>query len=96
MLSSPLTFAGNKENGNIESIILIGCVPWTMILVYTLVTARKKRKETSFHIGLGDVPPPILPITENIEFVFEADLQSIFELVRHSWINNKSANTSDI
>ena len=35
-LTLPLPRAGNKENGNIESRILIGCVPCTMIPVYTL------------------------------------------------------------
>jgi len=34
--------ARNKENGNIESRILIGCAPYTMKPVYTLPAARKR------------------------------------------------------
>ena len=32
----------SKENGNIESRILIGCAPCIMIPVYTLPAARKR------------------------------------------------------
>ena len=38
----PFSLARNKENGNIESGILIGCAPCTMILDYTLLAARKR------------------------------------------------------
>ena len=52
-----------NEIENIESRILIGCAPCTMIQVYTLPAVRKKLMETSFEIGLGDVPsnPPNPP-----------------------------------
>ena len=42
MVLLPLPLARNKENGNIESRILIGCAPCTMIPVYTLLAARKR------------------------------------------------------
>ena len=38
----PSHLARNKENGIIEIIILNGCTPCTMILVYTLPAARKR------------------------------------------------------
>jgi len=38
----PLPLARNKEDGNIESRILIGCSPCTMIPVYTSSVARKR------------------------------------------------------
>ena len=41
MLLFPFHLARNKENGNIESRILIDCSPCTMILVYILQAARK-------------------------------------------------------
>ena len=43
LLLFPLPLARNKENGNIESKILIGCecAPCTMIPVYTLLTQGK-------------------------------------------------------
>jgi len=37
MLLFPLLLARNKENGIIESRILIGCAPFTMIPVYALL-----------------------------------------------------------
>jgi len=37
----PFPLSRNKENGNMESRILIGCAPCTMIPVYTLLAARK-------------------------------------------------------
>ena len=42
MLLFPHPFARNNENGNIESRILIGCVPYTIKLVYTLPAARNR------------------------------------------------------
>jgi len=42
MLLFPLLLARNKENGIIESRILIGCAPFTMIPVYALLAARKR------------------------------------------------------
>ena len=39
--SSPSLLPGNKENGNIKNRILIGCAPFSMILVYTLPAAGK-------------------------------------------------------
>ena len=42
MLLLPLPLARTKENGNIESRILINFAPCTMILVYTLPAARKR------------------------------------------------------
>ena len=42
MLLFPFPFARNKENGNIESRILIGCIPYTIKPVYTLPAARKR------------------------------------------------------
>ena len=41
MLLFPLPFARNKETGNIENRILLGCAP-CMIQVYTLQAARKR------------------------------------------------------
>ena len=41
MLPFTLPLARNKENGNIEFRILIGCVPYTMKPVYTLPAAKK-------------------------------------------------------
>jgi len=35
-------FARNKENGNIESRIWIGCSPFTIIPVNTLLAARRR------------------------------------------------------
>ena len=40
--SLPPPIARKKENGNIESRILIGCAPCTMIPVYILPAARKR------------------------------------------------------
>ena len=42
MLLFPLPLARNKENGNIEFRILIGCVPYTMKSVYTLPAVSKR------------------------------------------------------
>jgi len=42
MILFPLPFVRNKENRNIESRILIGCAPCTMIPVYTLLVARNR------------------------------------------------------
>jgi len=42
MFLFPLPLARNKEKGNIESRIMIGCAPCTMIPVYTLLAARKR------------------------------------------------------
>ena len=42
MLLFLFSFARNKENGNIEFRILIGCVPYTMKPVYTLPAVRKR------------------------------------------------------
>jgi len=38
----PFPLARNKEYGNIESRILMGCAPCTMITVYTLPAARER------------------------------------------------------
>ena len=46
ILLFPLPFARNKENGNIEFRILIGCVPYTLKSVCTLPAARKRLPET--------------------------------------------------
>ena len=58
MLIFPL--ARNKENGNIESRILIDCALCTKMRVYILPAARKRLMETSFEIGLDDVTSPSL------------------------------------
>ena len=60
-----------NEIENIESRILIGCLPCTLIPVYTLPAVRKRLMETTFEIGLRagrrPLPPPssIKPPTEN-------------------------------
>ena len=46
MLLFHFPLVGNKENGNIESRILIGCAPCTMILVFTLLDGWKKLLQT--------------------------------------------------
>ena len=45
MLLFHFPLVGNKENGNIESRILIGSVLCTMILFYILPAARKRLLE---------------------------------------------------
>jgi len=42
LLLFPLPLTRNKENGTVESRILTGCAPCTMIPVYTLPAGRKR------------------------------------------------------
>ena len=48
-----------------ENRILIGCAPCTLIPVNTLPAKKKILMETSFEIGMGDVPPTPLHLTSN-------------------------------
>ena len=56
-----------------ENRILIGCAPCTLILVNNLPAKRKILMETSFEIGLGDVPPPPCNLQQKInqKYVFD-------------------------
>ena len=60
-----------NEIENIDSRILIGCVPCTLIPVYTLPAVRKRLMETTFEIGLRAgrrplPPPPPLNLQQKI------------------------------